>query len=111
MITPMDDVFWAIGVTVAGLTALAVIGGSVFALALLMSCVPRLHYGAPKNPCEWRCYDRRQVVTTKSGGVGPPPPESRRIVQQFDLRWWIGISSQRRPTWFFGILRWERPKS
>jgi len=71
--------------------------------------VPILHVGRPRNPCEWRAYDSRLIITAKDGkSLIPVADRKLRVIQHLRLRWWFGISSPKRPAWFLGLMRWER---
>ncbi len=52
--------------------------------------IPFFHFGKPKNKLDWRCY------------------VSRKLAQHLRVKWWMGISSSKKPKWFFGILLWEK---
>ncbi|HEX3809566.1 MAG TPA: hypothetical protein VHW02_07665 [Rhizomicrobium sp.] len=67
---------------------------------------PFLHVGKPANNGTVTFNERREILTTKSGGQKQPTGMGR-IVQQLAIRWWIGASSPRKPKWFIGFIRWD----
>lgn len=69
----------------------------------------RLHIGKPRNPAEWRAWDRRLITTCKSN---LPAHGRARLINHFDLRWWFGLSGSTglRP-WFIGLMCFRPHKS
>lgn len=103
---------WDWGFAVFGMVIAALIVGAVVLVAIVVLSVlvaihfPRLHLGRPRNPCEWNCYDVREILTAKDGATSESTGRGR-LVQQLDVRWWVGFSSRNRAKWFFGLLRTE----
>lgn len=76
-----------------------------FVLAVIaISCWPRLHVGKPRAIMEWMAYSTAEIVTTKGGGTKEPAGRGR-LIQQLEIKWWLGFSSRSRASWFFGFVR------
>lgn len=102
------DVFACIGaVTVSVLIAAALGIAIVFGAAFVAVYRPRLHFGKPQNTGELSFYDARVIVTAKGGEPVEAAPEHGRIIQRLGLRWWVGLSSRTKASWFVGIIRWK----
>lgn len=108
---PMHDYFALFGVIVAGFLALAVVGFGCLTVAVkLILHWPNFHWGAPRNPVDWLCYDRREILTTK-GGARKEPTGRGDLIQEMNLRWWLGITGRSGARWFFGLQRWDNKSS
>lgn len=82
------------------------VGGFLGAI-WLWGFVPRIHFGAPANPLEFRVYDRRQIVSTKVQGDASTRSSEPRIIRSLGIHWWIGFGCRRKSKWFLGFMRWS----
>jgi hypothetical protein len=100
----MDLMTWfaIFGMVMAGCMVLAAAGWALLVAGVLVATrVPRLHFGRPKNPVEWRCYSSSEIVAAGRG----------RLIQQLELQSWLAISSRNTARWTFGLMRWRNVSS
>lgn len=96
----------AVASLMAGAVVVVMLAGALY---LLCRYWPRMHVGKTKNPCEFRCYDAREILTSTNGN-GLAPSGRGRLLHNLELAWWFGLSSRDGARWFFGLMRWQENK-
>lgn len=102
--------FALFGLVTACALALAVLAvASVLLAALIMHYFPRFHIGRPKNTLTLQTHSSDQILTSKTGGL--LEPKEPRLIQKLGVKWWMGMSSRNKASWFFGLLITPSEKS
>lgn len=106
----MEHGFAIFGMVVAAALLAAVAFVVLFVIVMLAVIhFPRFHVGHPKNIVTLETRSWEQITTAKNGER--QEPTEPRLVQKLGVKWWAGISSRNKASWFFGLLSVIRQES